>query len=385
MKFGGTSLATPDSRRLVLGHIRRCVEEGYGPVVVVSAMGRRGDVYATDTLLELLRAEGEPVAGRDEDMIFQCGEIISAALMAHLLKLSGLPAVALTGGQARIYTDGRPRRARIAHVDPSRMLYHIERGEIPVVAGGQGVTVDEGDVNILGRGASDMSGVAVGVAVGAERVEIYSDVPGIAVADPRVVSQARYLRELSYEHMYEMAIYGAKVIHPDAVRIGQLGCVPIVCRSTFSDDKGTTITHRREEPVLLGIPMTQAVDLVSVTCDNASLPTRQELNEGFAATLMRVPAEGTAMIAVLPEWRKSLEVFLASRGARAEQAACGVSLVSIIGGGSFIRNSVERVSLLLEKLAVKLVFSELSYIRNTYVVPHDQSSLLVNALYEAFA
>lgn len=381
-KFGGTSVATPESRRLVVGHIRRSIAEGYSPVVVVSAMGRRGAPYATDTLLELIRAEGQPVAGRDEDMIFHCGEIISAAIMSHLLKLSGLPAVGLTGGQACIHTDGRSRRAKIVRIDASRMLRHVEQGEIPVVTGGQGVTYVEGEVTILGRGASDTSGVAVGVAVGAEKVEIYTDVPGVALADPRVVPQARFLKELSYRKMYEMGVYGARVMHPGAVLTGQRGGVPIVCRSTFVEGSGTVIAETKDEPGLVGIPSMGPVELLRVTGGDLPSLGQEELYDQFAAVAMKSVVDGTVVVAVAPDWRKPLEDSLVAQGIRVEKIASDESLVSLVGSPAFIAGSFPRVESLLETLGIEAAFREQAEIRSTFAIPNDQSSPLIRALYE---
>jgi len=125
-KFGGTSVATARRRQLVVRHIKRALDEDFRVVVVVSAMGRRGDPYATDTLLDLLKAEGEPINERDYDFIFQSGEIISVALMSHILKLNGILSVGLTGAQAGIQTNGYYRRAEISNINTKSLLCHIE-------------------------------------------------------------------------------------------------------------------------------------------------------------------------------------------------------------------------------------------------------------------
>ena len=174
-KFGGTSVSTAERRLQAVEHVRRARAEGYRVAIVVSAMGRRGDPYATDTLLDLLRCDGLPVDGRDYDLIFGCGEIVSAVMMAHLLKREGIPAAGLTGGQAGIYTDGNYCEAEIVEIDPARIRHYLDEGAVPVIAGCQGIVPHTGDVTTLGRGGSDTSSVAVGVALGAALVEIYQN------------------------------------------------------------------------------------------------------------------------------------------------------------------------------------------------------------------
>jgi aspartate kinase len=384
-KFGGTSVATPESRRLVVNHIRRAISAGYSPVVVVSAIGRRGSPYASDTLLDLIHGEGEPVAARDADLIFQCGEIISVALMSHLLKLCGLPAVGLTGGQARIYSDGRYRRGKIVRIDPTRLLRHVRTGEIPVVTGGQGTTVDDGEVTLLGRGASDTSGVAVGVAVGAEKVEIYTDVSGVAIADPDLVPEARFLEEISYRKLYEMGVFGAEVMHPGAVMAGQEGGLQIVCRSTFDAGPGTRITETENEPPLVGISRIEPVELLVLpesategACD------QRELYDYFAAAAIREEGQGKTVVAVSSDWRAELEDDLASRGIGSEDVLSDMGLVSMIGKPEFIAQSYQRASSVVASLDISARFQERAGIRCTFAVPSGQASRLVRALYREF-
>ncbi|GAB4404704.1 MAG: hypothetical protein Kow00123_16600 [Anaerolineales bacterium] len=384
-KFGGTSVATPESRQRVVAHITRTLDEGYRPVVVVSAMGRRGAPYATDTLLDLIHAQGEPVDGRDEDLIFHCGEVISVAIMSHLLKLAGVRSVGLTGWQARIYTDGHWRRAKIVRIDPSRILRHVEQGEVPVIAGGQGATPDEGEITILGRGASDTSGVAVGVAVGAEKVEIYSDVPGVAIADPRVIPAARYLRCIRYRSMYEIGIYGARVMHPGAVLIAQQGGTPIVARSTFSDSPGTLIGDVEDEARLVGIPILAGVDLLTVPGGTRWNITREALFDRFAAVGMR-GAEGDALVvAVAPNWRAEVEESLRAEGLGVSRVVSDASLVSLVGEPGFIAESFARAHAVAGELGIPVLFAEQAEIRSTFAVPSGEASRLATAFYETFA
>lgn len=384
LKFGGTSVATAESRRMLIGQVRKVMSEGYFPVLVVSAMGRRGAPYATDTLIDLMRAEGEPVDGRDEDLIYHCGEVISSALVSHILKQNGLPAVALTGFQAGVYTDGRSRRAKITRIDPTRMLRHIAAGEIPVVTGGQGGTYPDGEITILGRGASDTSGVAVGVAVGAEKVIIFSDVHGVAAADPRVVPEARYLTEISYNKMYQMGIFGSKVVHPGAVLIGQRGRTKIVCRSTFDDLPGTTITETQMEPDLVGIASLSPVRLLEVSGEIVPCLEPEELFDQFTAVILRGKQPTRAVVAAAPDWAGSVQKWLWGQGAEVEMTGTDWGIVSLVGKPEFIQDSFEQALSALAGLGIDSPLQELGYCRSSFVAPTGETARIVRCFYDTF-
>jgi aspartate kinase len=241
-KFGGTSLQGEQSRRHVLRHISREHEAGNSLVVVVSAMGRSGEAYATDSLLELIRQNGNALPAREKDLLLSCGEVIAAATLCSLLIAEGIPSVVLTGGQAGIITDARFGAARIVDIKTDKLNQHLAEGLVVIVTGFQGMTPD-GEMTTLGRGGSDTSATALGAALNASIVDIYTDVDGILTADPRWVSNARPLTAVSYEEICNMAQNGAKVIHPRAVEIAMKAGVPVRVRSTFSEGKGTLVTH----------------------------------------------------------------------------------------------------------------------------------------------
>ncbi len=241
-KFGGTSLSDEQSRHHVLRHIIREHETGVGLVVVVSAMGRSGEPYATDSLLELIRQNGNALPSRERDLLLSCGELISASILCSLLHAEGIPSIALTGGQAGILTDDRFGSARIVEVKTDRISQYLAEGRVVIVTGFQGMTAD-GEMTTLGRGGSDTSATALGAALNADIVDIYTDVDGILTADPRWVSNARALTAVSYEEICNMAQNGAKVIHPRAVEIAMKAGVPVRVRSTFSEGEGTLVTH----------------------------------------------------------------------------------------------------------------------------------------------
>ncbi|MGZ7444464.1 aspartate kinase [Paenibacillus sp. TH7-28] len=241
-KFGGTSLSTAEARDHVVSHIRRELENGFRLVVVVSAMGRKGDPYATDTLLELVAEGGGLLPPREQDLLMACGEIISAAKLSSLLAEHGVSSTVLTGAQAGFRTDSHFGNARILEIVPTRVLEELEQDHVVIVTGFQGQN-QTGDFTTLGRGGSDTSATALGAALHAEVVDIYTDVNGILTADPRIVEDARPLEYVSYAEICNMAHQGAKVIHPRAVEIAMQSGIPVRVRSTFSEGEGTLVAN----------------------------------------------------------------------------------------------------------------------------------------------
>jgi aspartate kinase len=247
-KFGGTSVSTPDRRRQVVDKVKAARAAGFSPVVVVSAMGRRGESYATDTLLSLAREECPEINTRELDMIMACGEVVAGVIIVGALKNAGFDAVLLNGQQAGIVTTTRHGDAQIVEIRPAHILAHLAEGKIVVVAGFQGATED-GEITTLGRGGSDTSAVALGAAVDAAAVEIYTDVNGVMTADPRIVPAAATIASCSYEDVHRLAVHGAKVIHPRAVEIGWRHGIPIKVKCTFTDEAGTTISNHPDGAV----------------------------------------------------------------------------------------------------------------------------------------
>lgn len=243
-KFGGRSVGTAEARRLAAERVKEAIEEGLRPVVVVSAIGRMGEPYATDTLLSHLDAvdpQCEPAA-RERDLLMACGEIISTVIMAQTLKSIGIKAVALTGAQAGIYTDYKYGDAQITDIRPDYIfqLLYDEGVDVVVVAGFQGQT-EQGAITTLGRGGSDTTAAALGAALGAEKVEIYTHVDGVMTADPEVVPDARTLSMVTYEEVANMAHQGAKVLHPRAAEVAMLHQIPLWVKSSFIRAPGTLV------------------------------------------------------------------------------------------------------------------------------------------------
>ncbi|MET3728683.1 aspartate kinase [Fictibacillus halophilus] len=245
-KFGGTSLKDDTGRIEAIRHIKNAVEEGYKVVCVVSAMGRFGDPYATDTLLSLV-GDKNKISNREQDLLLSCGEIISSVVFSGLLNTTGLSSVALTGPQAGFRTNDDFSNARIIDMKVDRIKSELENNQVVVVAGFQGQS-KSGDIATLGRGGSDTSASALGAALEAEFIDIFTDVEGVMTADPRLVKDARPLSVVTYAEICNMAYQGAKVIHPRAVEIAMQAKIPLRIRSTYSDLPGTLVTSAVKGP-----------------------------------------------------------------------------------------------------------------------------------------
>ena len=238
-KFGGTSVQNEEGRKRAAEHVRKAVKEGYKVVVVVSAMGRKGDPYATDTLLDLIQTER--ASKREVDLLLSCGETISAVVFSNLLRSYHLKTEAYTGGQAGFRTSENHTNAKIIEMKTERLRQALKTLDCVVVAGFQGQT-KSGEITTIGRGGSDTSAAALGAALNAEWIDIFTDVDGVMTADPRIVANARKLQVMTYTEVCNMAYQGAKVIHPRAVEIAMNAKVPLRIRSTYTDHPGTLVT-----------------------------------------------------------------------------------------------------------------------------------------------
>ncbi len=234
-KYGGSSVADAGKIKNVARRIAATKDKGNQVVVVVSAMGD-----TTDELLDLAYRISESPDSRELDALVSTGEVVSATLLTMALKAMGYEAISLTGAQAGIRTDATYSRARILKIESKRVVGELEKGNIVIVAGFQGIT-EELDVTTLGRGGSDTTAVALAASLGAEVCQIYTDVEGVYTADPRLVPGAQRLSEIGYEEMLELASYGAKVMHSRAVELGGLSGIPILVTSSFTDSPGTLI------------------------------------------------------------------------------------------------------------------------------------------------
>jgi len=234
-KYGGSSVADADKIRNVAKRVSESFNRGNKVVVVVSAMGD-----TTDDLIELAGKINPSPEPREMDLLLSTGEIVSSTLLSMALHAMGFCAIALSGPQAGISTDSAFSRARITGIQPRRILKELDKGNIVIVAGFQGLTT-ENDIATLGRGGSDTTAVALAASLKAKICEIYTDVEGVYTADPRIVPEAQKLNEIGYEEMLEMATSGARVIHHRSVELAQVFNMPILVASSLVDRPGTII------------------------------------------------------------------------------------------------------------------------------------------------
>ena len=249
-KYGGSSVAEPEKIKNVARRVASYAAEGHRMVVVVSAMGK-----TTDSLVALAAAISPMPNPREMDMILATGEQVTIGLLAMALQALGHPAVSFTGPQVGMITDAAHTRARIQRITGDRIREALDAGKIVVVAGFQGAT-ESGDISTLGRGGSDLTGVALAAALKADVCEIFTDVDGVYTADPNVVPEARKLARVSYDEMLEMASLGSKVLQARSVEFAKKWGVPVHVRSTFKPDPGTLVTredHSMEDVVVTGI------------------------------------------------------------------------------------------------------------------------------------
>jgi aspartate kinase len=399
-KYGGSSLATADRIRLVAGRIARERAEGERLVVVVSAMGD-----TTDDLLALAAQITPDPDPRELDVLLATGEHMSGTLMAMALHALGIPAISLTGPQAGIRTDTRHGRARIANVDPARLVRELDAGRVVIVAGFQGATGEgflESDVTTLGRGGSDTTAVALAARLGADRCEILTDVEGIYTADPRVVPEARLLPVIGYEEMLELAQQGAQVMQTRAVELGWVNGVVIAVRSTFSDHPGTRI---REDPLVeqrnkvRGLATDRHVAKVTLV----GVPDRPGVAHAVFAPLaeaainvdMIVQNVGHAGTTDLSFTIPSVDLTRASRlleeirrelGAAEVTTDRAVAKVSIVGAG--IQNAPGYAARMFGTLAdagINIEMISTSEIRITCIIAEADVEVAAQALHRAFA
>jgi len=239
-KFGGTSLKDKRSRKIAAERIKEAVNKKIRPVVVVSAIGREGSNYATDTLIKLAEESYPKLKNREKDLIMSCGEVISAVIMVQNLRKKNIEASGLTGAQAGILTDEKYNNSTVININPENILKLLNKDIIPVIAGFQGISKN-GEITTLGRGGSDITASIIGAGLSAEKINIFTDVSGLLTGDPKVINKANFLKTADYKEACELAYQGAKVIHPSAAEIAMKNEIPIEIRSTFNNKEGTII------------------------------------------------------------------------------------------------------------------------------------------------
>ncbi|TAK23262.1 MAG: aspartate kinase [Chloroflexota bacterium] len=394
-KYGGTSVAGAERIKSVAKRIARSRGESNRVVAVVSAMGDK-----TDDLIALAHQIASEPDDREMDLLLSTGEIESCALVTMALHAIGEPAIALTGAQAGIKTERAHRRAQIRSIDPYRINRELDRGRIVVIAGFQGIT-DDMDVTTMGRGASDLTAVALAAAMKADLCELYKDVDGIMTADPNLVSNARLLEEIDYEEMLELAQQGARVLAPRAVELAAVFHVPLVVRSSFNENPGTLIHE--------GVKMELRNKVRGIAHDSdVAKVTIQGVEDrpGISAALFEPLADAGISVDVIVQNASSQNVTdlsftvgkgdlartvrlvesLAERiGAARVSASEGWAKVSIVGTG--MQHSPGYAARMFRALADKQINIEMittSEIRITCIIDSARTADAVRALHETF-
>ncbi len=282
MKFGGTSVANVERIRNVAAHVKREVEAGAEVAVVVSAMAGK-----TNELVAWCKEAGSHFDNPEYDAVVASGELVTAGLLALVLKDMGLKARSWAGWQIPLITDDAHGSARIEKIDGRNLVEGFQRREIAVVAGFQGLHASTNRVTTLGRGGSDTSAVALAAAIGADRCDIYTDVDGVYTTDPRVVPRARRLDKVSFEEMLEMASLGAKVLQERSVEVALMHKVRLYVRSSFDDPAapklGTLICDEED------IVEQQIVTGIAFSRDEAQITLREVADKPGVAAAIFVP------------------------------------------------------------------------------------------------
>lgn len=395
-KYGGSSVRNPGKIRKVARRIANSFDKGNQVVAVVSAMGD-----TTDDLIEMANKINPNPKPREMDLLLSTGEIMSSTLLAMALHAMGYKAVALSGPQAGISTDSSFSRARITGIDPKRLIRELDRGNIVIVAGFQGLNPAE-DITTLGRGGSDTTAVALAASLKAKICEIYTDVEGVYTADPRVVPEARKLDEIGYEEMLEMASSGARVMHHRSVELGQVYNMPILVASSMVDNPGTTIhggKNMENRNKVRGIAHDMDVAKVTLT----GVPDRPGI---AAAIFLPLAKAGISVDTIvqnasannitdltftvtendLPRAMKIIKPVAKKIGAEEILSDARLGKVSIIGTG--MQNTPGYAAKMFQTLSgenINILLITTSEIRITCIIADNQVEHAVRALHKAFA
>jgi aspartate kinase len=289
-KYGGTSVGSIERIENLATRLVSDIQRGQKPIVVASAMSGE-----TNRLIALAEQIDPDYRGPAYDMLIASGEQVSISLLAIALKKRGIRAQPLLAYQLGILTDSVHAKARIRDINGDRLLKLVEQGIVPIVAGFQGVD-EEDNITTLGRGGSDTTAVALAAAIKARECEIYTDVPAVFSADPRLVPRAREISRISFDEMMEMASLGSKVLHIRCVEIGAKYGIRIHVRSTFEDREGTWIVPEGE---VLEQPLVSAVTHDANTAVFKLFPT--PVGPGFLAELFDTLATRGVVVDIITQ------------------------------------------------------------------------------------
>jgi len=391
-KYGGTSVGTLERIEAVAKRVAQTRDEGHDVVVVVSAMSGE-----TNKLIGYAEHFSSSPKQREMDMLLSSGERVTSALLAIALSEKGYPAVAMSGRQAGIKTDKSHTKARIEGIDRRCIEKKIEKGNIVVVAGFQGIT-ELGEVSTLGRGGSDLSAVAIAGALEADLCEIYTDVDGVYTTDPRIEPKAKKLEKISYDEMLELASLGAKVLQTRSVEMAKKLNVNLVTRSSFNDNEGTLITKEEnimEQPLVSGVALDKnqaRVTLRGVT-DKPGIAAEifrklSDSNINVDMIIQNVGHDGTTNLGfTVPqnELEITKEAMSEINASQSVEYDSDIVKVSIVGVGMKSHSGVACTAFdTLSKDGINLEMISTSEIKVSMVIAAKYGELAVRALHAAY-
>jgi len=395
-KFGGTSVKDDNGRKLALNHVKDAIDQGYKVVVVVSAMGRKGAPYATDTLLDLVYGGTEMISNREQDMLLSCGEVISSIVFSSMLNEAGINTTAFNGAQAGFITNDDHTNAKILEMKCDRLLETLKTHDVVVVAGFQGASKTNGDITTIGRGGSDTSAAALGAALEAEYVDIFTDVEGVMTADPNIVETARPLSNVTYTEIVNLAYQGAKVIHPRAVEIAMQSEVPIRVRSTYSQSSGTLVqakhTSKRgsdvHERLITGIAHVSNVTQIKVTAKEGQYDVQSEVfkamaNDGISVDFFNITPMGVVYTVTENVTDRAISILNDLGYEPVVTRNC--AKVSTVGAGIMgVPGVTAKIVTALSEKGIQILQSADSHTTIWVLVKEEDMIKAVNALHEAF-
>ena len=393
-KYGGTSVADTNSLKLVAERIIECKEDNNDVVVVPSAMGS-----STDELIHLASQLSEKPTPREMDMLLSAGERITMSLLSMHLNSLGYSSFSLTGSQAGIITTSRHGKAEIEEITGERVKEGIDQGDIVIVAGFQGFNRDTREITTLGRGGSDATAVALAAALGAERCEIFTDVEGVYTADPRIITNAQLIDEITYDEMLEMSSSGAGVLMARSVEFGRRYNVPIIVKSTFKNNKGTLVkekvmeeaivsgvTHNDKEIkfTLFGVPDQPGIagtvfGSLSEIGTNVDMIVQNVSKDSITDISFTAPSEQQSEV---EEVLKQISDKLNAKGFDVDQ---NIGRVSIIGAGMKSESGVaSKMFKILGESGINISMISTSPIRVSCVINSNDIDQALNVLHEEF-
>ncbi|PHV61906.1 aspartate kinase [Cyanobacterium aponinum] len=406
-KYGGSSVGSTDRIKSVSKRIYKTVQEGNQVVVVVSAMGK-----TTDGLVKLAHEITSNPCRREMDMLLSTGEQVSISLLSMALQEIGQSAISLTGAQVGISTEANYSKARILEIKTDRINRHLEQGQVVVVAGFQGIIHgEELEITTLGRGGSDTSAVALAVALQADCCEIYTDVPGILTTDPRIVPSAKLMDEITADEMLELASLGAKVLHPRAVEIARNFGMPLVVKSSWTDDPGTrVISPPNQGKSLVGLEITKAVDAVQYDADQAKVallrvPDRPGVAARLFGEIARHDVDVDLIIQSIHEGNSNDIAFSVVKGVLPKAEAVAMAIAPILGDSGntdiLVEKKIAKIAIAgagmigrpgiaaqmfqaLAKAKVNIQMISTSEVKVSCIVAEDECDRAIAALCETF-